>query len=500
MSKRFAFLGIAVLMLFWTGGSLLVGNFIIPPPWQALPDSALLLTQLYTWQQVALTLARVAAGFLLALVSGLLVGLLSGGSEQAKVFFKPMILLLQGIPPLLWAIPLILVFGVGHLSPVLVIAFICFPLVALNISEGMSSLPGELEQMLFLFAPGLRARLRELIIPHLKPFLSASIKLGIVLGIKASVVAEYFAANNGIGFQIQSAYQSMQTRRLFSWGLLLVGLIILTDRLSARLDVRVSGKKAGHRAVREAPGARGAQGALASLKQSFAGDLSSQGIRLDHLSFSYPSGKEILRDISLYVPPEEIAVISGESGIGKTTLLYAASSLLRATTGSVERPQRCGFVFQDDRLLPWRSCSDNVALPLRYSSVSAVSAVSAAGAASFAAYLLDLVGLSSQAQEFPDALSGGMKKRLCFARCFARFPEAIFLDEPFSGLHADARRRLWNLFFRLLELHRVPALIVTHFPEEVPPSDRCRFYTLSTLTYNGRFHTESPQLRLDPRT
>jgi ABC-type nitrate/sulfonate/bicarbonate transport system ATPase subunit/ABC-type nitrate/sulfonate/bicarbonate transport system permease component len=484
MNRRYALLGIAVLLLLWTGGSLLVGDYIIPPPWQTLADSVLLLARFYTWQQIAVTLIRVAAGFLLAFTCGTLVGLLSGHSRAHQAFFKPLILLLQGIPPLLWAIPLILVFGIGHLSPVLVIALICFPLVALNLSEGMSSLPKGLEQMLFIFAPGLRPRLRELIFPHLKPFLSAAVKLGIVLGIKASVVAEYFAANNGMGFQIQAAYQSLQTRRLFAWGLLLVGLIILADRLPAVLAGRFGGKAPRH--------AGRAGRAPAALKQSFSADHSGGGICLKQVSFAYAPGREVLRDISLQVAPEEIAVISGESGIGKTTLLYVATSLLRADSGGVERPERCGFVFQDDRLLPWRTCAENVALPLRYAS----SAVGKSDAGAFAAYLLEMVGLSGQADELPDALSGGMKKRLCFARCFARFPQAVFLDEPFSGLHADARRRLWRLFFRLLELHRVPALIVTHFPEEVPRTKRCRFYTLSPL---GAAGGTGPQLTADSR-
>jgi ABC-type multidrug transport system ATPase subunit len=72
-----------------------------------------------------------------------------------------------------------------------------------------------------------------------------------------------------------------------------------------------------------------------------------------------------------------------------------------------------------------------------------------------------------------------MKKRLCFARCFAHFPEAILLDEPFTGLDAEARALLWRKFFDLLELHRVPVVVVTHFPEEVPRSQRCDFYTLA---------------------
>jgi ABC-type nitrate/sulfonate/bicarbonate transport system ATPase subunit len=64
------------------------------------------------------------------------------------------------------------------------------------------------------------------------------------------------------------------------------------------------------------------------------------------------------------------------------------------------------------------------------------------------------------------------------ARCFARLPEVILLDEPFSGLHREARKLLWDMFLRFLSLHPVPAIIVTHFPEEVPSAAPCRLYVL----------------------
>jgi len=149
-----------------------------------------------TWLQILVTLGRVGAGFLLAFLSAALLGLLSGGSRRLETLFNPLVLLLQGIPPLLWAIPLILV-----------------------------------------FAPGLYPRLRELVLPHLRPFLASSLRLGIVLGIKASVIGEYFGANDGIGFQIQAAFQSMLVRKLFAWGVLLVLLIVLADRGLKRLEL-----------------------------------------------------------------------------------------------------------------------------------------------------------------------------------------------------------------------------------------------------------------------
>jgi NitT/TauT family transport system ATP-binding protein len=172
------------------------------------------------------------------------------------------------------------------------------------------------------------------------------------------------------------------------------------------------------------------------------------------------------------VKPGEIAVVTGESGVGKTTMLKLAASLLKPATGTVAAPARIGYVFQDDRLLPWRTVAENTALPLFYQGFPGKSALC------FAASLLKEAGLSGEEGKKPDELSGGMKKRAALARCFARLPDAILMDEPFSGLHARARSLLWKMFLRLHSLHPVPALIVTHYPEEISSQARCRVYTL----------------------
>jgi NitT/TauT family transport system permease protein len=455
---------VALILAAWAAGSLAAGAFIIPAPWQTLVDTARLLASGHTWLQILLTFLRVAAGFLLALAGGLAVGILGGRRPWLEALFRPLIAVLHGMPPLLWAIPLILILGVGHLSPILVITLICFPLVAVNLAEGMRTLRRGLEEMLALFAPGFRARLRELVLPHLRPFLASSLRLGLVLGIKASVTGEYFGANSGIGFQIQAAYQSMQVRRLFAWTLLLILLILAAGRLLAWVEGLV--RASSHPASR--PARTGSQEALALLKRSFFTAGARQGIRLRGVSFAYPGKGRVLEGVDLEVAPERIAVVSGDSGIGKTTLLYLIASLLRPEAGSVECPRKIGLLFQDDRLLPWRSNAWNAALPLIYGGLEPAEALS------FAGYLLGEAGLAGREWESPQALSGGMKKRLCFARCFARFPEAILLDEPFTGLDAEARAQLWGSF-RPAGAARVPVVVMTHFPEEVPRPE-VRFY------------------------
>ncbi len=450
--------GVVAIMGAWAVASVAAGSYFVPAPWTTLVDAALLLSRGPTWSQVGITMARVAGGFVAGFLVGLVAGIAIGSRRELDALFKPLVLFFQGMPPLLWAIPLVALMGIGNLPTVSVIALITFPLVAVTIGEGMSTLPRELGEMLALFAPGWRPRFRELVIPHLGPFLGASLKAGLVLAVKASVTAEYFGANNGIGFQIQSAYMSMRIRSLFAWALVLILVILAFNRLVPRIGKLGS-------AARRVLADRHPPVTAAEAEADLAGLLRSrpaaQAISVEHAAFAYRHGPPLLRDVTLTVGPGEIAVITGESGIGKTTLLRLVASLLRPTRGQVACPPRIGFVFQDDRLLPWRTVTENTALPLRYQGQDR--------AASFgmARRLLAEAGLEADGEKRPDELSGGMKKRAALARCFARLPDAILLDEPFSGLHEEARTALWALFLRLHALHPVPVVVVTHYPEEV---------------------------------
>ena len=472
MQKELSLYGIGALLLLalWSAGSFLTETYIIPPPWYTAVEILSLLSQGWAWKQILISVFRVAAGFSIAFVAGLVAGIASGVNRNVENLLHPLILIVQGMPPLFWIIPLILVMGIGGLSPICVIALICFPIVALNVNEGVKTVPPHLMQMLQVFAPGGYPRVRELILPHLKPFVAASLKLGIVLGIKAAVIAEYFGANNGIGFQVQAAFQSLQVRKLFAWGVLFMVLVLIADRLLGRLQQVVGRVNKREKASRRpAPSREPA----AAVTRTIVNGPARQPLVLREVRFCYPGSGILLDRINLTVQPGEIAAISGDSGVGKTTLLHTAAGLLKPASGTVRRPERLGFMFQDDRFLPWRSNCWNVALPLIYSGTKTEDSFA------YARYLLSEAGLAGWEDAAPEQLSGGMKKRLAFARCFARIPDAILLDEPFCGLDAESRRCLWSKLMALLEDHHGPILIVTHFPQEIPPSDRCRYFTLA---------------------
>jgi ABC-type nitrate/sulfonate/bicarbonate transport system ATPase subunit/ABC-type nitrate/sulfonate/bicarbonate transport system permease component len=459
------------LLVVWAAASIAAGSYLVPAPWTSAVDTCHLLADGFTWVQIFITLARVCIGFCIGFATGLIVGLASGSRPDVNAFFRPIVQFFQGMPPLLWAIPLVALMGIGHLPAITVISLITFPLVAVTIGEGMTTLPRSYGEMLSVFAPGFRPRMLELILPHLRPFLAASVKAGLVLAVKASVTAEYFGANNGIGFQIQSAYMALRIRSLFAWAIILI-LVILTFpyilRLVGRFWLLASMLAADGRGQTARLGPQGPGGEPLSESSSLA-----PRIQLQRLDFSWRNGGALLHDVSLEVEPGHVAVICGDSGIGKTTLLLLMAGLLTPESGSVSCPARIGFVFQDDRLLPWRSVVDNTALPLRYGGHRREEARDEARA------LLAEIGLAEAEEKRPGELSGGMKKRASLARCFARAPDAILMDEPFSGLHVEARKSLWALFLRLLSRHPIPTVVVTHYPRELEGTEGCTVYRLT---------------------
>ena len=465
-------------MVLWGGLSALAGSYIIPSPWSTLLETGAVLSDWYNWKQILITLWRVAAGFVGAFLLGSFIGIATGRKTLLEAVFRPVVLFLQGIPPLLWAIPVILLFGIGHVSPVLVITLICLPLVTLNTAQGMKTVPVPLEEMMKVFASGDFPRLKEIVFPHLKPFFSASLKLGITLGIKASVIGEYFGANNGIGFQIQSAYQSLQIRRLFSWGLVLIVLILFSSRLVMLFEKT---KRMLSSALQKSYTVHLNAKRPDNFRDVLEGKKPAASFFMKNVSYSYPkkdedtagsSGARILERVSINLNENEHAVITGESGTGKTTLLKIAAGILQPQRGNVIRPEKIGFVFQDDRFIPWRTVLENCALPLVYQGFGKRESF-------FHAHnLLSEFGLKGYETKMPDEISGGMKKRAALARCFLRIPDLVILDEPFSGLHKEARAFLWDKFFHLLEMYPGQALIVTHYPEEVVQYSHLSFYTL----------------------
>lgn len=156
----------------------------------------------------------------------------------------------------------------------------------------------------------------------------------------------------------------------------------------------------------------------------------------------------VLDSLSLELPDHGITVIMGESGCGKTTLLRVLAGLLQPQGGSVEglEQRKISFVFQEPRLLGWRSALENVALVSDRKT---------------AERLLERLGLAEMRHRRAEQLSGGQQQRVSIARAFAHSDDVVLLDEPFAGLDEDNRLRVAELI-RTAGL----AIVVTHNEED----------------------------------
>jgi NitT/TauT family transport system ATP-binding protein len=158
---------------------------------------------------------------------------------------------------------------------------------------------------------------------------------------------------------------------------------------------------------------------------------------------------------------ESVAVL-GPSGCGKTTLLQAVAGLLDVGEGRIERRWlRLGAMFQQPRLLPWRSALDNIALGLRARGVPRASRRSAAAA------LGARLGLApADLRLYPAALSGGMQSRVALARALLVEPDMLLLDEPFAALDIGLRHELEQLLLAHRRQLGCGLLMITHSPRE----------------------------------
>jgi NitT/TauT family transport system ATP-binding protein len=218
------------------------------------------------------------------------------------------------------------------------------------------------------------------------------------------------------------------------------------------------------------------------------------------IGLRYPGsdGVRALDGMSLAVNRGEIVALIGPNGSGKSTFLRVVAGLLVPDRGDVtlgERPihgpdPRVGLVFQEPRLLPWRSVADNVTYPLELAGWDRDRRQERLGP------LLDLVGLSEAARLRPSQLSGGMRQRTAIARALALEPELLLLDEPFSALDALTRERLNLELQGLWQRTGTTIVVVTHsIPEAIFLADRVVVMTAAPGKVAGEVRIDAPRPR-----
>jgi NitT/TauT family transport system ATP-binding protein len=212
-------------------------------------------------------------------------------------------------------------------------------------------------------------------------------------------------------------------------------------------------------------------------------------LAVSHLDHSFVR-TQVLADVSFNLEAGEVCALVGPSGCGKTTLLHLCNGLLDLQEGDIAN----GFsnpatLFQQPRLLPWKTALDNIALSLK------ARGVARAQREAQAVGLAERLGLiRDDLDKFPRQLSGGMQSRVALARALLPEPDLLLLDEPFSALDIGLKSELYDLLQNLQAERGIAVLMITHdLMEAVRLSDRILLMAAEPGRIVGRFALDQPR-------
>lgn len=231
-------------------------------------------------------------------------------------------------------------------------------------------------------------------------------------------------------------------------------------------------------------------------------------IVVDGISKSH-QGRPVLRDISFEVSAGTNLGLIGPGGCGKTVLLKIICGLIRPDRGKVlidgvdvlslketelaELRRRLGMLFQNYALFDFMNVSENIAFPLRQEGVAEEPEIQQRVGA-----LLEEIGLPTAAHKFPNELSGGMKKRVSFARAVIRTPPILFYDDPTAGLDPVTSSKIFGLLTRMKADHGTTSITVSHDIDGI--KDICENFVMldrgRLIFYGSRDEIATSDIRL----
>ncbi len=164
-----------------------------------------------------------------------------------------------------------------------------------------------------------------------------------------------------------------------------------------------------------------------------------------------------MSNLSFEIKTKEFITILGPSGIGKTTILRLITGSIKPDSGSVTVTEsKIGYIFQEPRLLPWRTAYENISLGLRAGGMDKKKAYNTA------LKWMERLGLKGFENYYPAQLSGGMMQRVSIGRALAVEPDILLMDEPFSHLDMELKISLLSMLEDILDEYRTTVVYVTH--------------------------------------
>jgi NitT/TauT family transport system permease protein len=223
--------GWAAFLGFWTFASHnLVNPFILPTPATVVEEMVDIVTSGELFEHFQWSLLKTLAGFGLAVAFGLPIGFLMGRSRWWRAFFHMPVTVAGNIPGITYAVMALVIFGIALEGPILAVALISMPYIAINVAAGLDGIDRGLEKMSHVYRRSGRQIMRHVLVPTVIPFVFAGVRLSFALAWKVEAITEVFGSSNGVGYMIRQSYDRFSVAGILAWMFFFVFFILLMER------------------------------------------------------------------------------------------------------------------------------------------------------------------------------------------------------------------------------------------------------------------------------
>lgn len=433
-------------LLVWQAAAMMIHNSILlAGPYQVLKELFTGLQKADFYKTVLMSLIRITGGFLLGLFTGMLLGILAFFQSMIEEILSPVIALLKAIPIASFVVLLLIWTGSKYLA-VYISVLVVFPNVYLHTIAGLKNADVKLLEMTKVFQLSFAKKFSYLYVPAMLPFLVSCIEISIGMSFKSGVAAEVIGTPEfSFGERLYMAKIQLNTAGVFAWTIVVIivsygiekGVLYLLSKWKQK-HIFQSRKRRYH----------------AKKKEVLVND-SMEDIEIKGLTKSYQE-KNLFNQLDLRLKKGKVYCLMGPSGCGKTTFLHILLGLIKPDSGMVMgvEKERIVAVFQESRLFEEFKAIDNAFL---------FGTLSKGNEWEWEEFrrLLPIDALDKPTKE----LSGGMQRRVAILRAMNAKASVIVMDEPFSGLDEEMKRK--TAAYILERKGNKTLIISTHNKEDV---------------------------------
>ncbi|TAJ75176.1 ABC transporter permease [bacterium] len=220
---------IVTLVFLWWLVSLFFPPTLVPKPWDTFAEVATIISTGNFFVEMGNTLRRVLVGFGIAMVVSVPLGILMGTLRNLESFFEPPVILGLTMPGLIWAVLMIMFFGLTETSAYAAVAVTIFPMLTISIWQGTKAIDKDLIDMSEVFHASPWSKIVDVILPQLVSHILAAIRYGLGLAWKVVVVVEMFGFSNGVGYQVVRGFNIFSMKTVLAWAITFLVVMIVIE-------------------------------------------------------------------------------------------------------------------------------------------------------------------------------------------------------------------------------------------------------------------------------